>query len=218
LVNKKRSIIKIEGLIALIPLFLLLYKFYIIINLIKNERMYVMDGKVILNLAISIDGYIADENGGFDWIVGNDDNSLNTNNKWDFGNFLEDIDVIVMGKNCYDQGFHKDYKEKPVYIATSKTMDDYENYHFINDNLCETILKFKNEGKNIFLFGGGGLVDNFLKADIIDQFIVGIIPTILGKGIPLFLENNPKIDLHLDSYIIENGIAILQYSKTNESL
>lgn len=180
--------------------------------------MYVMDGKVILNLAISIDGYIADENGGFDWIVGNDDNSLNTNNKWDFGNFLEDIDVIVMGKNCYDQGFHKDYKEKPVYIATSKTMDDYENYHFINDNLCETILKFKNEGKNIFLFGGGGLVDNFLKADIIDQFIVGIIPTILGKGIPLFLENNPKIDLHLDSYIIENGIAILQYSKTNESL
>lgn len=61
-----------------------------------------MDGKVILNLAISIDGYIADENGGFDWIVGNDDNSLNTNNKWDFGNFLEDIDVIVMGKNCYD--------------------------------------------------------------------------------------------------------------------
>ena len=71
-----------------------------------------MNGKIILNLAISLDGYIADENGGFDWIIGDGNNTLNTDEKWDYDKFLEDIDVVVMGKNCYDQGFHKDFVEK----------------------------------------------------------------------------------------------------------
>ena len=55
--------------------------------------------------------------------------------------------------------------------------------------------------------------DNFIKKDVIDQYIIGIIPTILGKGRPLFLGNNPKINLHLDQYILDNGIVILKYSK-----
>ena len=71
-----------------------------------------MNGKIILNLAISLDGYIADENGGFDWIIGDGNNTLNTDEKWDYDKFLEDIDVVVMGKNCYVQGFHKDFVEK----------------------------------------------------------------------------------------------------------
>lgn len=47
----------------------------------------------------------------------------------------------------------------------------------------------------------------------LDEYIIGIIPTILGKGRPLFLENNPKIDLKLDEYIVDNGIVICRYSK-----
>ena len=72
--------------------------------------------------------------------------------------------------------------------------------------------KQKN-GKNIFLFGGGKVIDPFIKANIIDEYIIGIIPTILGKGRNLFLGNNPKIDLHLDQYISDEGIVILRYSK-----
>lgn len=71
----------------------------------------------------------------------------------------------------------------------------------------------RKKGKDIFLFGGGGLADNFIKSNIIDEYIIGIIPTILGKGRPLFLENNPKIDLHLDQYIMDKGVVILRYSK-----
>ncbi|MEF9992595.1 MAG: dihydrofolate reductase, partial [Peptostreptococcaceae bacterium] len=54
-----------------------------------------MSRKIILNLAISIDGYIASEDGGFDWIVGDGDVILDTHNKWDFGKFLDDIDIVV---------------------------------------------------------------------------------------------------------------------------
>lgn len=173
-----------------------------------------MDRKIILNLAISIDGYIASEDGSFDWIVGDGDDTLNTDKKWDFGEFLENIDVVVMGKKCYDQNFHKDYENKKVYVATSEKLKNYDNVHFINGDIVKVIEEErKNEGKDIFLFGGGSLVDNFIKSDVIDEYIVGIIPTILGKGRPLFLGNNPKIDLHLEEYLTDNGVVILRYSK-----
>ena len=61
-----------------------------------------MNGKIILNFAISFDGYIADENGEYDWIVGDGNSKLNTQNKIDFDKFLEGIDVVVMGRNCYN--------------------------------------------------------------------------------------------------------------------
>ncbi|WP_027633737.1 dihydrofolate reductase family protein [Clostridium hydrogeniformans] len=173
-----------------------------------------MRRKIILNLAISIDGYIASEDGGFDWIVGDGDNKLDTEKKWNYDEFLKGIDTVVMGKSCYDQNFHKDFKNKKVYVATSKVLENHDNVHFISGDICKVIEEErKKEGKDIFLFGGGILVDSFIKKDIIDEYIIGIIPTILGKGRPLFLENNPKIDLHLDEYIMENGIAILRYSK-----
>ena len=121
-----------------------------------------------------------------------------------------------MGRNCYDQNMHKDFQGKEVYIASSEKIDNYENYHFISGNICEIISKLKNEGKSIFLFGGGGLVDNFVKADIIDEYVIGIIPTILGKGRKLFFENNPKIDLTLEYYSVEDGVIVMKYSKRNK--
>lgn len=175
-----------------------------------------MIGKIILNLAISIDGYIAEEDGGFDWIVGDGNVSLNTKSKWDYEQFLKDIDVVVMGSNCYKQGFHKDFKGKEVYIATSQNINNYENYHFIEKDICKEIKDLKNNGKNIFLFGGGILIDYFIKEDSIDEYVIGVIPTILGKGRPLFYKNNPRIDLTLNCYSIEDGIVIMRYIKRKE--
>jgi dihydrofolate reductase len=173
-----------------------------------------MKGKIVLNLAMSLDGYIASEDGGYDWIVGDGDNTLDTTNKHDFDKFMNDIDVVVMGKKCYDQNMHHDFKNKKVYVATSQKINNQENLQFISGDISKIILEEKEEGgKNIFLFGGGGLVDNFIKADIIDEYILGVIPIILGKGRPLFLGNNSTIKLHLDEYIIENGISILKYTK-----
>lgn len=172
-----------------------------------------MERKIILNLAISLDGFIAAEDGTYEWIVGDGDHKLNTG-KHDFNKFLEGVDSVVMGKNCYEQNMHLEYKNKKVYIATSQKLQDKENIHFINGDICKVILEEKKkEGKDIYLFGGGVLVDHFIKADIIDEYIIGIIPIILGKGRPLFLQNNPTIKLHLDEYLIEDGITILKYLK-----
>ncbi|MEF9952881.1 MAG: dihydrofolate reductase family protein [Clostridium sp.] len=173
-----------------------------------------MERKIILNLAISLDGYIASEDGGFDWIVGCGDNSLDTPNQLDFNMFLEDVDLVVMGKNCYDQGFHGDYSNKKVIVATHEEFEDYENIRFVSTNICQEILREKNlNGKNIFLFGGGVLVQPFIESNIIDEYIVGIIPTILGKGRRLFIGNNNKIDLHTEEVSISDGITVIRYSK-----
>jgi dihydrofolate reductase len=170
--------------------------------------------KIILSLAISLDGYIASEDGRYDWIAGNGDDTLNTKDKWNYDKFLEGIDIVVMGKKCYDQNMDKDFKNKKVYVATSQKIENQDNLHFISGDICKVIQEEKEkDGRDIFLFGGGGLVDNFIKADIIDEFIIGIIPIILGKGRPLFLGNNPTIKLFLNEYIIEDGIAILKYTK-----
>ena len=170
--------------------------------------------KIILNLAMSLDGYISDNDGGYDWIVGDGDKSLDTENKWDFDKFLGSVDTVVMGKKCYDQNMHNDFKDKKVYVATSRNIKNYDNIHFINEDIVKVIEEEKQkEGKNIWLFGGGILVDNFIKENIIDEYIIGIIPTILGKGRPLFLNNNPKIDLHLEEIFSEEGVVILKYIK-----
>ncbi len=172
-----------------------------------------MSGKIILNLAISLDGYISDEDGGFDWIVGDGDKDLNTDPGFDFQKFVDSIDVVLMGSQCYLQDMAKTYTDKTVYVATSKKYENTENIKFISGDITSVIKKEKENGKNVFLFGGGKVIDPFIKEDIIDEYIIGVIPTILGKGRKLFLENNPSIKLSLNSYTIDDGVVVLHYLK-----
>jgi len=173
-----------------------------------------MDRKIILSLAMSLDGYISDLDGGFGWISGDGDAAANTENRWDYPAFLKGIDVVVMGKNCYDQKLHEDFKDKKVLVATSKPIADYDNIHFISGDICKPVLEERqSKGKDIFLFGGGITIDSFVAADLIDEYIIGIVPIILGKGRPLFAGSNPTIKLKLDTYSIESGVVVLYYSK-----
>lgn len=66
-----------------------------------------MKRKIILNLAVSLDGYIASEDGGFDWIVGDGTHTLDTQNQIDFNYFLQEVDTIVMGKCSMSKTFIK---------------------------------------------------------------------------------------------------------------
>ncbi len=168
--------------------------------------------KIILNLAISLDGFIADNVGGYDWIVPAGDQSLNTKVIWSHDEFLKHVSIVVMGKRCFDEKMHLEYNKKEVYIITSKKLDDYDNIHFINEDICSKILELKNKvDGDIYLFGGGLTIDPLLKAGLIDEYIIGIIPIILGNGRPLFLDNNPQIPLYLTHNYVEDGIVVLRY-------
>lgn len=173
--------------------------------------------KIILNLAISLDGYIADDNGGFNWIVGEGEGSLNTEAKFDFPKFIESVDTIVMGSKAYEDapaGTLSPYDEKKLIVATSRKLDVTPNVELVNGDVCARVLELREEdGKDIWLYGGGVVIDAFIKADVIDEYIIGIIPTVLGSGRKLFLEDNPTIKLHLKESIVDSGIVLLTYSK-----
>lgn len=176
--------------------------------------------KIILNLAISLDGYICGENGDYEWIKGHGDRENDTKDNFDFESFYNNVDVVVMGSKAYELHVMDDlsfYEGKKIIVATSREFEPRENVEFINGDICRKILDFKKEkGKNIWLYGGAVLTDSFIRENIIDEYILGIIPTILGKGRSLFKGDYPKIELRLNKYTVDEGIAMLQYSKRDK--
>ncbi|HEY3425267.1 MAG TPA: dihydrofolate reductase family protein [Negativicutes bacterium] len=69
----------------------------------------------------------------------------------------------------------------------------------------------KQQGKDIWLVGGGKLIDQFIKQDLIDKYIIAIIPTILGDGILLFIGEDPEIKLKLIETKTVDGMVELMY-------
>jgi len=173
--------------------------------------------KLILNIAISLDGFISDDNGGFDWIVGHGDNSNDTTDVFDFQEFLQEIDTIVMGSIAYEDvvlANFDTYEDKKIIVATSRVLEKRKNVEFINGDICKIVKELKDkEGKNIWLYGGAVLADAFFKSDLIDKYIIGIIPTILGSGRSLFKGDYSKVDLHLDRATVIDGISMSIYSR-----
>jgi dihydrofolate reductase len=83
-----------------------------LIRVVQYWQGEVMRMKIKCTLAISLDGYIADEHGGYDWILGDGNKDNDTEKAWDFDAFMNDVDVVVMGRNCYDQDMHKEFSNK----------------------------------------------------------------------------------------------------------
>lgn len=151
--------------------------------------------KIILNLAMSLDWYIADENWLFDWILGDWDKTQDTEAKMDFNGFMETVDTLVMWRKAYDdcpKETMDTFKDKKIYVATHSEIEDIpENVTCIKWDISKQILEEqKQEWKNIYLWWGAVVADDFIKSDVIDEYIIGIVPTILGKWRPLFFLKN----------------------------
>ncbi|MBN3493772.1 dihydrofolate reductase family protein [Vibrio neptunius] len=146
----------------------------------------------IVFIATSLDGYIADKEGGLDWLqsVPNPDN-----HDMGFSNIMKRIDALVMGRNTLDVilGFGGEWPySKPVFVL-SNTMDKvpegYEDKVFLVKGVLESVLEELNgQGyKNLYI-DGGKTVQSFLQQDLIDEMIITTIPVLLGGGAPLFGE------------------------------
>jgi dihydrofolate reductase len=171
--------------------------------------------KIILNLAVSLDGYIARLDGSYDFLNG--DNEMNEEATKDFESFVSDIDVLIMGSSSYDQfeeqGGHP-FPNMFTYVLTSQEYADENNVMFTDMEIedLEKEAKSKSE-KNIWLFGGAKVVKQFLDLDFIDEFIITKVPKIIGTGIPLFLFTDKNLDLELVSTKTFGDNVTLHYKK-----
>ena len=167
--------------------------------------------KVILYVAVSADGYIARENGDVDWLDAY---------HGDFGykEFMSRIDTVVMGYGTFEKslsfGDPDIFKGHAYYIFTRNHTDvTHDDVEFVTEEPREFMERLKNtSGKDIWLMGGGQLVRSFLEADLVDEIMIFMIPTILGSGIPLFPPPARQLELTLintESY--EEGVTLLHY-------
>lgn len=170
-----------------------------------------------MRLAMSIDGYIADPEGGYDWIVPVPSPTLDTLHQLPFDSFLDDVDVVVMGRRCYEQGQAGDYVElgKRVIVASTTRAagaGPVAGIEFCAD-VVAAVTGERDRGSHCFLFGGGVLVHSFLAADAVDRITVGIVPVILGAGRSLFPGTHPPVNLRLTDYTVGDGKVRLVYAR-----
>ncbi|PKR78024.1 dihydrofolate reductase [Halalkalibacillus sediminis] len=155
--------------------------------------------KVILFIATSLDGFIADPDGGIEWLqkaesVGNGDNG--------FGRFYDTVDTLFMGRKTYDHLMtlvdEFPHQDKEAYVFTRSDRSTEEHVNFVDQDMPTFVQNLKQqEGKNLWLVGGADLTDEFMQNQLIDEMIITIIPVVLGKGIPLFKSTDFSYDLEL---------------------
>jgi len=148
---------------------------------------------LVLYIAQSLDGYIARKNGSLDWLHDFDDES--TTQRYEA--FIESVSVIIMGYSTYEKLIEElntdqwPYYDKQVYVFTHRKLDNPFGVIFIQDNIKEFVLNLKNTtNKTIWLVGGSNIIKQFMQYGLIDRYIITLIPTILGEGIPLFTNPN----------------------------
>lgn len=160
---------------------------------------------------MSLDGYIADIDGGIDWL-----SEVEGEGDIGYSAFYETVDTIIMGRTTYDQILTFDcewpYSGKKCYVFTNREHAPDDNAEFVTGDLSTFMSNLLSQpGTNIWLLGGGQLIDGFMKKGLIDEFAISVIPIILGKGIPLFKSGNQKASLTLTKVTTFKDIVLLQY-------
>ncbi len=149
--------------------------------------------KIVLYIAQSLDGYIATNDGGVEWLNSTESNEADSN-AYGYLDFLDTIDITLMGYKTYkavvDFGIPFPYPDKTNFVF-SRNHQNVENnpVTFIDEDAVQFVRNLKaTEGKDIWLIGGGEINRILLNADLVDQIIVTILPVILGSGIPMFAD------------------------------
>ncbi|WP_312994333.1 dihydrofolate reductase family protein [Chryseobacterium flavum] len=175
--------------------------------------------KIILDLATTLDGFIEGPNGEIDWCIMDDD--------MNFDGFLSSIDTIFYGRVSYDawgnyqpeenaapeeQKLWNTVHSKNKFVFSSQNRED-ENAVFISSDIVEKVSEIKNQGgKDIWLYGGAGLIKTFIQENLIDIYRISVHPVVLGKGKPLFEDIKERLNLKLvKTNVFRSGVVQLIY-------
>lgn len=172
--------------------------------------------KIKLYIATSLDGKIAKPNGSVEWLesIPNPDNS-----DYGYTKFYESIDTTIQGYNTYNQiigwGIEFPYSGKKNYVITRKQgLSNTEHVDFISSDHIKFIQQLKEEeGKDIWLVGGGQLNTMLLEANLIDEIQLFVMPVVLTAGIDMFAATPKEGSLkYIDSKVYSNGVVALKYA------
>ena len=175
-----------------------------------------MKEKVILYIAASQDGYIADANGECDflpWIPEDD---------YDFGykHMYDSVDAIIMGRTTYEWIISHSpagqwpYGDKCCYVYSRTPQQGTDMIEFVNEEPEKLLHRVRSNGaRRVWLMGGGEIIRMFLQKDLIDVFDIFYAPVLIGDGTPMFPAGFPLTDLILEKTETRGGLVEILYRK-----
>lgn len=174
--------------------------------------------KVILYIAISLDGFIADPAGGVAWLGGEDPA---VDDMTGYACFIQNIDTVIMGGTTYRQIAEElspqawPYEGLQSYVFTSRPEPQQKEITFLQGDLPAFVRELQTRpGKDIWICGGAQVVSQLLKADGIDVYQLTILPVLMGQGIPLFDgKTAASLPLHLEETNVINGMIEAVYTR-----
>jgi dihydrofolate reductase len=176
---------------------------------VKRQR------KIVVYIATSADGYIARADGSVDWL-----NRPRTAGDYGMGTFFRTIDTILWGRKTYglsaDTGGGGSFGPKVknyVFSHQPPASQPPPGVEFVNEPVSAFAKRLRAEkGKDVWMMGGAGLIASFLDAGEIDEFIIHLIPTFIGEGIPLIHPRRRSVELALlSSRRFSDGVVRLHY-------
>ncbi len=175
---------------------------------------------LVLILTASLDGFIADPEGGVEWL-----GAPPSEVPADYLELMDGIDALVMGRGTYEVSLALDggtdvFADKEVYVFTSR--DDllpFPGVTFVDEAAEPYVRRLKeSEGETIWLFGGGVLATALSDAGLVDEYLIAVQPILLGDGIPLWVTPHGTTPLELvHARAWAGGIAELRYRRSTAS-
>jgi dihydrofolate reductase len=182
--------------------------------------------KLILQVQISVDGYVAGPNGEMDWMTWNWDDGL----KQYVNDLTDSVDTILLGRkmaggfishwtsvtNPEDPSFEfaKKMIDKPKVVFT-KTLDksEWDNSRLAKGDIAEEIKKVKSQdGTDIIVYGGAGFVSSLVMHNLIDEYHLFINPAVIGSGMTIFKDIEQRLNLQLvKATAFVCGILVVTY-------
>lgn len=167
--------------------------------------------KLIVYMATSLDGYIADTQGSYDWLAENlRDLDLTT--------FHASVDTVLLGRVTHDQIVneierqHQPYPTVHSYVFTRSERENTARITYTQQAISDVVRTLKTEpGKDIWLLGGTALVGQLQRDNLIDEYHITTLPVLLGNGVPLFSKQPAQQQLTLKEVIVRNQKVITKY-------
>lgn len=177
--------------------------------------------KVILQLAVSLDGFIEGPNGEYDWCFTDHDYGMNS--------FFQRVDSVFYGRKSYertltmstgDEGAMQGFPKLKEYVFSNTLKEVKPGAILINEDIGSAVQKIKGEhGKDIWLFGGASLTASLLNLGLVDEICLAVHPIILGGGKPLFSQLKDRIRLKLlESKAYSSGLVSLTYDLASKKM
>jgi len=168
--------------------------------------------RIVLYIAMSLDGYIAREDGTFDWLFdveGEGDNG--------YAEFYGKVGTVVMGRATYDDVLaHLEefpYADKPCYVLSRSRKAPDRHAVFTDEELATLMPRLREQSEgDVWLVGGGQLVKQFIASGLLDVLYIAIIPKVLGAGLPLFPRGTVPSTFRLDRMEQLGQIVMLTYT------